>query len=94
MVLISDTIPKEIGEGVSKHDKTLAAVKDVAGNLKWKAIEAMLKHFGAKISERRGSRIAVELNGFVAIFHRPHPSPDAGKGRVRDVKDFIERAGL
>ena len=79
---------------MKKHERILAAVKAVKANLKWSDIESMLVHYGAEISERKGSRIAVSLNDVVAVFHRPHPSPEASKPQVRSVKRFIENAGL
>jgi len=33
----------------------------------------MLRHYGAELSERRGSRVRIALNGVRAVFHRPHP---------------------
>lgn len=77
-----------------KHENTLEAVKEGVRTLKWRDIESMLKHYGAEISEGRGSRVRVQLNGVVAVFHRPHPSPDARRMLIRSVKRFVEKAGL
>lgn len=44
-------------------------------------------------SEGRGSRVRAELNGRVAVFHRPHPQTETGQPTVRDVRDFLEAAG-
>jgi hypothetical protein len=46
------------------------------------------------MSERAGSRVAVRLNDRVAVFHRPHPSPNMDKGAVRDLRRFLENAGI
>jgi hypothetical protein len=74
---------------VSKHDHALAAIfaKPVRANVKWADIEALLIqkrliHKGAELSEGAGSRVRVFLNGVVAVFHRPHPKPETGKGAV------------
>lgn len=54
----------------------------------------MLKHFGAEVTEGRGSRIRVALNGVRAVFHRPHPEKETDRGAVNSVQRFIREAGL
>ena len=54
----------------------------------------MLKALGAVLDERSGSRVAVMLNDRVAVLHRPHPSPEMDKGAVRDLRRFLENAGV
>ncbi len=36
----------------------------------------------------------VELNGVVAVFHRPHPEKEASKGRVKAAREFLKKAGV
>ncbi|MCI0459289.1 MAG: type II toxin-antitoxin system HicA family toxin [Gemmataceae bacterium] len=81
---------------MGKHSKTLEAVfaKPTKANIDWREIEEMLKHYGAEISEGRGSRVRVHLRGFRATFHRPHPQKEAGKATVKDLRDFLENAGV
>ena len=62
-------------------------------DLAWRDIEALFHALGAAISEGRGSRVRVELNGVIAVFHRPHPSPNADRGAVKAVRVFLENAG-
>ena len=78
-----------------RHRRTLNAIfaQPISGNIKWRDVEAMLKGLGAVISERAGSRIAVLLNDRVAVFHRPHPSPNMDKGAVRDLRRFFGKRG-
>lgn len=80
----------------SRHRRTLEEVFEnpVRANIVWKNVEAMLEFYGATISERRGSVIAVELNQRVATFHRPHPQKEAKKYVIRDLRDFLMLAGL
>ncbi|MDA0745737.1 MAG: type II toxin-antitoxin system HicA family toxin [bacterium] len=61
-----------------RHKKTFDTIfaQPVSGSIRWRDVEALLKALGAVISERAGSRVAVILNGRVAVFHRPHPGPD------------------
>ena len=76
-----------------KHLKTLAGIREVAANLKWQDIESLLRSLGAVVEEREGSRVCVKLDDNVAVFHRPHPSPEAKRSTVRSVKKFLEKAG-
>ena len=66
-----------------RHRRTLNAifVQPISGNIKWRDVEALLNTLGAVISERAGSRVAVLLKDQIAIFHRPHPSPNMDKVR-------------
>ena len=79
-----------------KHRKTLKAVfkNPVPSNIRWNDIETLLVHLGADVSEGRGSRVAIELNGAEAVFHRPHPRPETDKGAVKSVRRFLENAGV
>jgi len=79
-----------------RHRRTLNAIfaQPIPGNIKWRDVEALLKSLGAVIRERAGSRVAVLLNDRVAVFHRPHPSPNMDKGAVRDVRTFLKNAGI
>ncbi len=49
---------------------------------------------GAAIEERAVSRVAVELNDVIAVFHRPHPRKEADKGSVASVRRFLTEAGV
>jgi hypothetical protein len=48
-----------------KHRRTLAAIfaDPVRANVNWSDIEAMLVAYGAEISEGKGSRVRLALNG-------------------------------
>jgi hypothetical protein len=46
------------------------------------------------LEEGRGSRVRVEWNDVVAVFHRPHPQKEASKPVVRDVRSFLIAAGI
>jgi hypothetical protein len=81
---------------VSKHDRTLAAVfaTPARANVKWADIEALLRSKGATITQGRGSRVRVLLNGRHAVFHRPHPQPNTDKGALTSVRRFLTEAGI
>jgi hypothetical protein len=78
-----------------KHAKTLDAVfaDPVRANIAWSDIEALLIAAGAEISEGRGSRVRVSLNGVDAVFHRPHPQKETDKGALKSVRRYLTEAG-
>lgn len=49
---------------------------------------------GAVVEEAEGSRITVDLNNIVAVFHRPHPRKETDKGAVKSVRRFLVEAGV
>lgn len=79
-----------------KHQGTLEAIfkTPVQSNVVWSDIEKLFIHLGARIKEGRGSRLAVELNGVRAYFHRPHPQKETDKGALVSVRKFLENAGV
>jgi hypothetical protein len=79
---------------VGKHERTLDAVFTKESNISWSDIEAMLRFYGAEISEGRGSRVRVALSGVRAVFHRPHPQKETDRGAVASVRRFLAEAGI
>jgi len=79
-----------------RQQRTLESVfaRLVRANIDWRDIESLLIALGAEVSEAKGSRVCVLLNGRTAVFHRPHPEKEAGKHMVRSVRDFLEYAGV
>ncbi len=79
-----------------KHLKTLAAIfaRPTRANIKWVDVEALFKACDAYMEERKGSRVAIELNDVVAIFHRPHPEKEIDKGAVTSIRRFLKEVGL
>jgi hypothetical protein len=79
-----------------KHRKILESIfeKPEKTNIAWRDIEALFYSLGAEVSEGRGSRIRVYLNGVKAVFHRPHPQKEANKATVKSVRRFLEEGGI
>lgn len=79
-----------------KHTLTLKAIfsDPIQSGILWHNIETMLKALGAEISERRGSRICISLNGIDAVFHRPHPRKETDKGALSSMRRFLKEAGV
>jgi hypothetical protein len=78
------------------HRKTLAAVfaDPVDGAIEWRRIESLLKAVGCAVVEGAGSSVTFEKDGLRAYFHRPHPSKDALRYRVRDARQFLKSLGI
>ncbi len=54
----------------------------------------MLKATGAEITEGKGSRVRIALNGVRAVIHRPLPQKETDKGAVRSMRRFLAEAGV
>ncbi len=79
---------------MGKHERTLESIFDKKANILWSDIEVMLKSHGAEITEGRGSRVRIALNGVRAVFHRPHPQKETDRGAVASMKRFLLEAGI
>jgi len=79
-----------------KHRKTFDDVFKipVQPGIKWDDIERLFEALGSEITEGRGSRVRVYLNGVRAVFHRPHPEKETDKGAVKSVQRFLTEAGV
>jgi len=78
------------------HQVTLDAIfsRPTRANIRWSAIESLIRALGGDISQREGSRVAARLHGVIAVFHRPHPQPETKKGAVEAVRQFLLNAGV
>jgi hypothetical protein len=66
----------------------------VPGDISWREVESMFRWLGAEMSEGRGSRVRIHLNGVKAVLHRPHPEKEIGKATVRSIREFLVNAGV
>ena len=80
----------------SKHKKVLQSLFEtpVNASIVWKDIESLLLSLGADLSEGRGSRVRIALNGARAVFHRPHPKKETDKGAVISMRKLLKAAGI
>ena len=80
----------------SKHLKTPRAIFEdpVRSDVEWAGIENLLLALGSELSEGRGSRVRVYLNGVRAVFHRPHPQKETDKGALKSVRRLLTEAGV
>ena len=80
----------------NRQRKTLSAIfaDPINGNIEWRRIESLLVGLGCQVIEGSGSRITFILNDQRADFHRPHPGKEALRYRIKDVREFLQRAGI
>lgn len=80
----------------AKHKKVLRSIFEtpINASIVWKDIEALLIALGAELSEGRGSRVRISLNGVRAVFHRPHPKKETDKGAVVSMRRLLKEAGV
>ncbi len=79
-----------------KHRKTLAAIfaDPVPANTPWADVKRLLRALGAELSEGRGSRVRVYLNGVRAVFQRPHPEKETDRGAMKSMRRYLTEAGV
>ena len=66
----------------------------VRSDVQWNDIENLIRALGAEISEGRGARVRIVLNGVRAVFHRPHPQKETDKGALQSMRRFLQEAGV
>ena len=79
-----------------RHEKVLDQIFEnpVRADVSWSEIESMLVALGADLSEGRGSRVRIVLDGVRAAFHRPHPRKETDKGALQSMRRFLQEAGV
>ena len=77
-----------------KNQRTLDRIieEPERSDIPWKDIESLIVALGGEISEGRGSRVRIYLNGVRAVFHRPHPKRVTDKGAVSSMRRFLKEA--
>lgn len=63
-------------------------------DVRWAEVRSLLSALGAEITESRGSRVRLFLNGVRAVFHRPHLRPEMDRRAVRSLRRFLREAGV
>lgn len=64
------------------------------GSIVWSDVESLLIAIGCTVVEGSGSRVRLEKDGLLALFHRPHPEKEAKRYQVRDARRFLEMLGI
>lgn len=78
----------------TKHRKTLEAIfaRPERADIIWRDIENLFIALVGEVSEGKGPRVRVVLNGVRSVFHRPHPQRETNKGAVKSVRRFLQEA--
>jgi hypothetical protein len=63
-------------------------------DVRWAEVRSLLSALGTEITEGRGARVRLFLNGVRAVFHRPHPRLEMDRGAVRSLRRFLREAGV
>jgi hypothetical protein len=77
-----------------KNQRTLERIleRPDRSDIPWRDIEKLIIALGGEISEGRGSRVRIYLQGVRAVFHRPHPERITDKGAVSAMRRFLMEA--
>ena len=79
-----------------KHEQLVRAIfhDPPSGNIHWREVESLLKHFEAEIENLPGARIRVKINRMESILHRPHHGNDLDRASIKHLREFLARAGV
>lgn len=77
-----------------KNQRTLCRIieRPERSDILWRDIERLIIALGGEVTEGRGSRVRIYLNGVRAVFHRPHPEKVTDKGAVSSMRRFLTEA--
>jgi len=75
----------------SRHKKVFIAIfaDPVNGSIAWDKVEGLLVALDCQVIGSGGSAITIERNGLRLNIHRPHPSRDSLKYRIKAVREFL-----
>jgi len=79
-----------------RQTKTLSAIfaHPTPANIRWNEIVSLIEAVGDVDEKRSGSRVAFTVNGLTHITHKPHSGSEVGRASTRDIRDFLEDAGI
>jgi hypothetical protein len=81
---------------MSRHLNLLRAIfqEPVSANIHWREVESLLHHLGATIEPTHGARFRVVLNEVEVILHHPHHGSECSKTDIKQLRDYLVRAGI
>lgn len=79
-----------------KHANLIRALfqDPINANIHWREIESLLHHLGATVEGSHGARFRIVLNRMEFFFHHPHNSNTCGKQSIKELREFLARAGV
>jgi hypothetical protein len=80
----------------ARQRRTLVAifVHPTLATIRFSDIEALLEALGASVTDRKGSRVRIDLRGEQWSCHRPHPGKEAKRYQVEEARDLLQRLGF
>ena len=80
----------------TKRQATLEAIftTPVPSDIRWKDVEKLVTALLGDVEQRRGSRVALRLEGAKAVIHRPHPEPTTDRSTLLSIRKFLINAGV
>lgn len=80
----------------NKQRKTLRAIfsDPTPVDLRWDAVVSLIEALGGTVKSSGGSPHSFVLSDIRAVFHRPHPTGIMRRYAVRDLREFLSRAGV
>lgn len=80
----------------SKQKKTLANIfsTPVKTNIKWTAVESLIKSLGGTIDQGSGSRVRIVINDIALNIHTPHPGNELKPYQVRAIRKLFSETGV
>jgi hypothetical protein len=79
-----------------KHQATFNSIfsKPDRSDIDWDDFINLLIYCGAKLKYQSGSAVGIRLNGFYAVFHRPHPGHVVYPSDLKRIRRLLEEAGI
>lgn len=80
----------------AKQKRTLAAIftRPTPGDVRWNDVVSLMKALGSVDQRRAGSRVGFTVHGWTLVTHKPHPGSQLSRASVRDIRDFLQNAGV
>jgi len=75
-------------------DTTPCSLNPVRANSSWNDVVSLFEFLGATVKGAGGSISVVDLGGVKLVRHRPHPGKELSKGRVREIRTYLEALGV
>ena len=80
---------------VSQQTKLLEKLKSKPKDFRWDELEKLLRGFGYKLEQNRGSRrkFVHEDSGVMISLHKPHPGNELKSYQIADVLAHLKQEG-
>jgi hypothetical protein len=89
--IVNDSSSCYLSHMTAKQRRTLNAVFAIPtrANVRFSDVAGLVVALGGEVREGAGSRVVFELKGRRLYLHRPHPSHEARRYQVEEVREFL-----